>query len=208
LAKFLPFAAPEADSTNQTSAMIRLYREGDTEPQSVAFGNTSNDGTLVATLAPRRVSGTVDTGILDLLKIDLDALRDKSIAHVNPDLVDLIRISTPDKKRDIRRSAEAWGDDTATVQKMIDSLRTTHSASYKPATPTEIKSLGLDTPPMKIEFVAIVSENTPESPAGEQVVMELILGKPLPDGQIPLLVKGQPEIMLAPASLLESLPSL
>ena len=207
LGKFLPSAAPEADSTNQTAAMIRLYREGDPEPQSVAFGNTSTDGTLVAMLDPRRVSGTVDKGILDLLKMDLDALRDKSIANVNPDLVDLIRISTPEKKRDIRRSGDAWGDGTAAVQKMIDSLRSTQAASYKPATPTEIKSLGLDTPLMKMEFVAIVSENTPESPAGEQVVMELLIGKTLPDGQVPVQVKGQPEIILAPASLLESLPN-
>ena len=90
---------------------------------------------------------------------------------------------------------------------MIDSLRTTQAASYKPATPAEIKSLGLDAPLMKMEFIAIVSENTPESPAGEQVVMELLVGKPLPDGQIPVQVTGQPEIMIAPSRLLESLPT-
>ena len=207
LGKFLPSAAPEADSTNQTSAMIRLYREGDPAPQSVAFGNSNTDGSLVATLDPRRVSGTLEMGILDLLKMDLDALRDKAIAKVNSDLVDLIRISTSEKKRDIRRSGDAWGDETAAVQKMIDSLRTTQAASYKPATPAEIKSLGLDAPLMKMEFIAIVSENTPESPAGEQVVMELLVGKPLPDGQIPVQVTGQPEIMIAPSRLLESLPT-
>lgn len=207
LGKFLPSVAPEADSTNQTSGLIRLYREGDPEAQSIEIGNTNADGSLVATLDPRRISGTVDKGILDLLKIDLDSLRDKSVANVNPDLVDLIRISTQDKKREIRRSGDAWGDDSAAVQKMIDALRTIQVVSYKPATPTEIQNLGLNTPLMKIEFIAIVSENTPESLAGEQLVMEILFGKPLPDGQVPVHINGQPEIMLVPPPLLDSLPN-
>ena len=198
-------AAPtDSSSINQDTAEIKFFTEGETQVTSIAIGTPSPDGGFFAKLQPRNIQCRVPSQLLDLLTPNLDALRDKALARINPDFIDLIRISTPAAKRNIKRLGATWGSNDEAVEKWITALRETKAVSYKPATPTELKNYGLDEPSLTIVFLAVVSENTPESLAGEQVVAELRFGKLTEEGLIGVHTAGSPEIALAPVSLLES----
>lgn len=199
-------AAAPTDSTsiNQDTAEIKFFTEGETQVTSIAIGTPSPEGGFFAKLQPRNIQCRVPSQLLDLLTPNLDSLRDKAVARINPDFIDLIRISTPAAKRNIKRLGATWGSDDEAVEKWITALRETKAVSYKPATPTELKNYGLDEPSLTIVFLAVVSENTPESLAGEQVVAELRFGKLTEEGLIGVHTAGSPEIALAPVSLLES----
>ena len=202
-------AAAPTDSTsiNQDTAEIKFFTEGETQVTSIAIGTPSPEGGFFAKLQPRNIQCRVPSQLLDLLTPNLDALRDKAVARINPDFIDLIRISTPAAKRNIKRLGATWGSDDEAVEKWITALRETKALSYKPATPTELKNYGLDEPSLTIVFLAVVSENTPESLAGEQVVAELRFGKLTEEGLIGVHTAGSPEITLAPIRLLESAPT-
>jgi len=207
LTALIPAAPTDSSSINQDTAEIKFFTEGETQVTSIAIGTPSPEGGFFAKLQPRNIQCRVPSQLLDLLTPNLDSLRDKAVARINPDFIDLIRISTPAAKRNIKRLGATWGSDDEAVEKWITALRETKAVSYKPATPTELKNYGLDEPSLTIVFLAVVSENTPESLAGEQVVTELRFGKPLPDGLVGVYMAGSPEIALAPISLLESAPT-
>ncbi|MFM8981531.1 MAG: hypothetical protein ACKOLA_01255, partial [Spartobacteria bacterium] len=76
-----------------------------------------------------------------------------------------------------------------------------------PATPGELAAASLTPPPSRLEFLSVLSENTPEALAGEHPVLSLAIGPPQADGTIPVHIEGTPEIAFVPASFLNRLPA-
>ena len=123
---------------------------------------------------------------------------------MNPDLVDLIRWQDGGSKTEIRRDDGRW---SGAVERFFQILAATKSLRYAPATPAELAAVGLKNPTSRLEFLSVLSENTPETLAGEHSVLSLAIGTLLPDGTVPVHIEGTPEIAFVPASFLNNLPA-
>ena len=183
---------------------IRIFSEEAREPTSIAIGKTTPDGFVPVRIQPRNIGGSARKALADVGAIDLAQLRDRSLARINPDLVDLVRWQSGESKTDIRRSNGTW---PVTAEKFFQSLSETKSSRYAPATPTELAMAGLEKPSSRLEFLSVLSENTPEALAGEHPVLSLNIGTPQADGTIPIQIVGSPEISFVPASFLNNLPA-
>ena len=122
-------------------------------------------------------------------------------------MVDLIRIKSPTSHLSLRRTTDGWELDDgkqklpvskAPVQRMVDELALTKTVRFEPATISALEKYGLDQPSLVVSFLSVVSENTPESTAGEQSVAELNFGSIGSDGLVSAHATGSPEIALVP----------
>ncbi len=194
-----------SETRSLTTAEISLLSEGEETPSVIKLSPADPEGNISAHLEPRNITVRVPSSTADLLQIDLNTLRDRSLARLNPDTVDLIRINTPDGIREITRTAEGWSTTAATVDALFDVLEETKVTAFKPATPAELESSGLVSPTRRLDFVAVLSENTPEALAGNHPVLTLDIGSIQHDGTLPVHIKGSPEISFVPSSFLDAL---
>lgn len=198
-------------------AEMRLYGEGEKDPQVIRIGSTAPNGEVYAQLLPRGIFCQLPSSISDLLLQNLTSFRDLALARINLDFVDMIRFSSSQTRFALRRNNDGgWKleegtrsthANSAAIEHMVEVLASTKSVRFEPSTVMALEQNGLTKPALTIDFLAVVSENTPESPAGEQSVMELKLATPRADGTIPVHISGSSEIAFVPARLLESLPS-
>lgn len=190
------------------SGSIELRSPATDEPLHITLTRPDESGARTVELQPRNISGLLPPDTPDLSAIDLNSLRDRALARINPDMVDAITIKTPRTTLTIGRNGESWQPSPIPIEALIQSLASTTVTSYRPATPTVIADLGLADPPYRIDFTAILSENTPEALAGEHPVLGLSIGNIQPDGTLPVLISGSPEVRFVPASLLDTLGGL
>lgn len=183
---------------------IRIFHEDGAERSTIAIGKSTPEGVVPVRLQPRNIAGTAPSSLLETSAIDLDQLRDRSLARLNPDLVDLIRWQGGESKTEIRRNGSGW---SGPAEKFFQILSATRSTRYAPATPTELATSGLLKPTSRLEFLSVLSENTPEALAGEHSVLSLAIGVPQPDGTLPIHIEGSPEIAFVPVSFLNKLPA-
>jgi hypothetical protein len=150
-----------------------------------------------ATLAPR---GTfqVDPSALRIFDVSPESLRDRTLGFVDADSVDRIRISSDGNTLTFRRSGDTWTAEetartitTAEASKLIDTFNAARVASFRTtSTPAET---GLDQPGRRVEFLAWLSENSAEEPAGANLIAGAALGKPAADGTIYARAAGSDE---------------
>ncbi|PAZ01542.1 MAG: hypothetical protein CAK85_02690 [Spartobacteria bacterium AMD-G5] len=183
---------------------IRFFSENLLEPSIISIGKPSPDGFFPVRLQHRNISGSAPPALAELITIDLDQLRDRTLARLNPDLVDLIRWNDGGTKTEIRRHEGRW---SGAIEKFFQILAATKSSRYAPATPAELAAASLTPPPSRLEFLSVLSENTPEALAGEHPVLSLAIGTPQADSTIPVHIEGTPEIAFVPASFLNHLPA-
>jgi hypothetical protein len=200
------------ESSSQTTpldpaAKIQIYDEGSDVPLTITFGLPAADGSLTARLEPRGITCRVPAATAGLLDTSLDSLRDRSLALVNLDTVDLIRLQTHGTTRDLSRTPEGWTIPTAAVERLAAALAHTQVTTYKPAIPALLEQYGLTNPAYRLDFLAVLSENTPETQAGIHPVLQLAIGHPLPDSSLPVHIQGSPEIAIVPPTFLDCLPA-
>ncbi|MFA7344344.1 MAG: DUF4340 domain-containing protein [Terrimicrobiaceae bacterium] len=208
---FEPSADPGVTGLSEPSAEIQIFGEGESAPETIRVGIASPRGGIYARLEPRGVTVRLPASIRDILAFDLASLRDTSLARINLDLVDMIRVTTPAASFELRRKADGWGIGDKpvgreAVQKMVDAFASVKSAAFEPATVAGVEKSGLSRPALTVEFFAVVSENTPESPAGNQLVTGLKFGTKREGGLVPVLKTGSPEIALVSDKVLEVVP--
>jgi hypothetical protein len=195
-----------SDSRLDSSAEVQFFTNASEDPYSIRIAPRETDGSATAYLDTRKTSGTVSGNATKLFSPDIETLRDTALLRINLDLVDIIRIENNDSKRDLTRTREGWSDNAQSVQDIAANLAQTKVTVRLPATPSEIKNCGLDSPRKRIFFLSVLSENTPEISAGEHLVASVAIGTPLADGRLPVHVEGTPEIRLVAESLLDLLP--
>jgi len=203
-------ADPAAFGLAEPVAEVRAFGEGDLYPEIIRVGASVAGGGYYARLVPRNVAVRLPASLMDLLSVDPASFRDSSLARINPDLVDLIRISSPDKSFEIRRDGEGWkiGDKKASkaaVQRMLDALTLAKASRYEPATDAVLARAGLAKPPLSVGFYSVVSENTPEILAGEHLIAAFHFGSQA--GDLPVHVQGAPDVTFTGAALLEAIPA-
>lgn len=187
---------------------IELHSLAADEPLLITFIRPDEMGLRSVELKPRNVSGRISPDSPNLTDINLDALRDRSLAHVNPDMVDIVKIRTPSINLLIKRDGDAWDESSINVDDLIQTLADTRVSAYRPATPSALEELGINDAGHRIEFSAFLSENTAEALAGEHSVLTLDIGSPQPDGTLPVLISGSPEIRFVPTAFLDAIGAL
>ncbi len=211
-----PGASGSVDQAlDEPAASISLFAEGEAAPEVLKLGGQDAAGGVFARFSSRDVTVTLPQSAEKLLATELKTFRDPALARLNLDLVDRIRISAGATRFSVSRKAGSWeitdGEKIGrasepAVERLADMLKTTRVERFESASPAKLAALGLDTPERRVDFLSVVSENTPESPAGEQSVLALAFGKPAADGLIPVHAADSPEIAFVPATVLVALP--
>jgi hypothetical protein len=211
IAGFESSADPGVMGLSEPVAEVQLFDGAGGAPETILVGTPSPRGGIYSRLEPRGVTVRLPALIGEILAFDLASLRDTSLARINLDLVDMIRVTAPAATFELRRKDGGWaiggrqvGADA--VQKMVEAFASVKSTGFEPATGPVVEKSGLSHPALTIEFFAVVSENTPESPAGNQLVADLKFGSKQEGGLIPVLKTGSPEIALVPEKILEAVP--
>lgn len=189
-----------------TGAEARFFTTGEDTPAIVRLDPPSANGSVAAHLDSRKIAGTVSANASALFSPDIDSLRDKSLLRLNLDFVDLIRVDTGGTQKEIHRTPEGWSDSSPEVPNISKTLAAAKVIARLPATPTELQKYGLVAPSRRITFYSVLSENTPETSAGTHPVASISIGTIQPDGRLPVLVDGTPEIRFVSETDLQSLP--
>ncbi|MDX2080874.1 MAG: DUF4340 domain-containing protein [Terrimicrobiaceae bacterium] len=193
---------------------VRLFAEGEREPETLSIGEPAGEGLWFARYDPRGVVFRMPDAARSLLTTEFAKFRDPALSRINLDVIDKIRIVTNGRTLELTRSGEAWtatvGDLTASasavaVDRLVAALAETAATRMEDAGEARLDANGLRTPPSRIAFLSVVSENTPEAPAGEQLVQEIAFSAPREDATVAVHVSGSPEIAFAPATILELL---
>ena len=201
---------PGAFGLSEPSAEVQLFGEGERVPQIIRLGSSAPEGGVFARLVPRNVICRLPVSISKLLTADLASFRDMSLARINLDMVDLIRVVSPASHMVLRRTDGGWElDDGKTrsrvnnisVERVVEALARVRVVRFEPATVGALQKNGLEQPSLVASFFSVVSENTPESPAGEQLVVELNFGSVGSDGLVPVRTSGSPEIAFVPENI-------
>jgi hypothetical protein len=192
--------------TGMDAFELTLHAEGDGEPTVLRFAPPTTGDSFPARILPRRTDALLPPTLADLAAFDIDSFRDRSVFPTNPDLVDLVRIKKDGTTRTITRANDSWQAAPGVMEDFFATLARTRAKTFLPATPDRIEALGLNSPVATISMVAVLSENTPEAPAGEHPVAELAVGAPLGDGTAAVRATGSPEIMIVPEAVLEAIP--
>ncbi len=192
---------------------ITIYAEGSERHQTLRLG-TDKSGTLFGQFTARDSVYRLPPETTELLQISPQTLRDRRLLPLNLDIVDAIRIRTPAKEFTLRREGDGWvvndGESKrpasgAAVQALADAVSTAQVADYEGVSEDKVTALGLAQPQCQIAFLSVLSENTPEARAGEQVIGSLTIGKQQ-KGRVFVQRGETPEVMSVPETILNAVP--
>ena len=176
---------------------IRVAEEGREGALVATFGAPSEQGKVAGRLEPREVWVLLDQAALRGVEPNLDSLRDRVVLRVNPDLIDLVRF---DGGAELRR-----GKDDERITELVKALQSVKAVRFQAATPSALEEAGIAEGAGFLELLSVLSENTPEAPAGEHPVASFRIGKDQPDGTVPLHAAGSAEILFVPAAFRDAL---
>ena len=176
---------------------IRVSEIGREGAWVASFGAPSQEEKVVGRLEPRGVWVLLDTDALRAVAPDLDSLRDRVVLRTNPDLIDLVRLGGG---IELRR-----GKDDARINDIAKMLQSLKAVRFQAATPSALEAAGLGEGAGSLELLSVLSENTPEAPAGEHPVAVFKIGSDQPDGTVPLHAQGAAEILFVPATFRDAL---
>jgi len=206
---------PAAFGLAESRSEVRLFAEGENDPQKITLGAASPEGGIYARLAPRNVVCRLPKEIDSLLGADILSFRDLSLARVNLDLVDRIRVTSPagqfvlvrkDARWEVGQGTNAKSVSADSVAKIVSLLTNTKVVRFSPATTGILQKAGLEKPQLRIEFLSYATENTPESLAGEQAVLGLSFGSSTEGGLVPTRADQSPEVAFVPGEILKQIP--
>ena len=204
-------ADPGVMGLSESADEIQLFGEGGSTPETIRVGIPSPRGGIFARLEPRGVTVRLPSSIHEILDFDLASLRDNALARINLDFVDMIRVATPSSSFSLKRKSDGWEvggkpASAAAVQKLADAFASAKSEKFEPATMGVMERAGLSRPSLTVEFFAVLSENTPETVAGNQLVAGLKFGTKQETGLVPVLKTGSPEIAFVADTVLAAVP--
>ena len=207
---------PGTYGLSEPAAEVQLFGEGDKDPQIIRLGSAAREGGVYARLIPRNVICRLPDSVSKQLALDLASFRDLALARINLDMVDLIRITAGSSRVVLKRAPDGWELDDGSkrtavaadaVPRMVQALAQAKTVRFEPATIGALQKAGLESPALSVSFLSVVSENTPESPAGEQAVIRLDFGTVRQNGLVGVHAEGSPEIFFVSEKVLEAIPA-
>ena len=192
---------------------ISFFAEGSDRQQTLRFG-TSRPGSLFGQFTARDSVYRLPEVAAELLTATPDTFRDRRLLPVNLDMVDRIRLRAAGRELAFARSGDDWtilGDGSkrasaAAIRTLADAVSTAQVSAYRTLAGEPLEKFGLLDPSLRIEFLSVLSENTPEAEAGEQVIASLSFGKVEGDS-VYARVGDAPEACTVPAQILTAIPS-
>lgn len=189
---------------------IVIYAEGRSRPLVLRFGDSlpDNPNAVQAQFTARDSIYQLSKDSLSLLDASPALFRDRRLLPLNPDIVDLIQLKFPSEEIQFQRKDGGW---------QMSSGRNSSPASngalnqlFTAITQTKVESFedkmaasGVE-PVATLEFFSVLSENTPESAAGRQLIVSVDFFQG--DGRILARVSGMPGESVLPDSFLSVLP--
>jgi hypothetical protein len=192
---------------------ITFFAEGADRPQTLRLGQ-GPEGVLFGQFTARDSVYRLPVEAEELLKITPESLRDRRLLPLNLDIVDRIRVTAGKDAFVLQRAGGGWevvaGTETmpaseAAVQALADALATAEVSQYTPAGGEKIAAAGLDAPQRTVEFFSVLSENTPEAPAGESLVAGVAFGKS-EAGRLFARILDSPELVQVDEGILAVIP--
>jgi hypothetical protein len=192
---------------------ITFFAEGSGHPQTLRLG-TDKSGTLFGQFAARDSVYRLPPETLQLLQISPEVLRDRRLLPLNLDIVDMIRIRTPSKEFSLRREGDGWvvkdgaverPASAAAVRTLADAVSTARVSAYDTIADGKLAAFGLERPRCTVAFFSVLSENTPETRAGEQLIASVAIGKS-EDGRLFVQIGETPEVFTVPEALMNAIP--
>lgn len=192
---------------------ITFFAEGSGHPQTLRLG-TDKSGTLFGQFTARDSVYRLPPETLQLLQVNPEVLRDRRLLPLNLDIVDMIRIRTPAKEFSLRREGDEWvvkdgaierPASAAAVRMLADTVSTAKVSAYDTVADGRLAAFGLERPQCTVSFVAVLSENTPETRAGEQLIASLTIGKS-ENGRLFIQIGETPEVLSIPEALMNAIP--
>lgn len=193
---------------------ISFFADGSSRHQTLRLG-AERDGSVLAQFTARDSVYRLGKEVQELLAVAPDSFRDRRLLPLNLDLVDIIRISTPQHQFSLRRDGDHWtvADATGTraasdaaVQTLVDTLATVQVSTYTPAVGEKLAGMGFNAPSLTIDFLSVLSENTPEMTAGEHRIAKISFGQPTGD-QVLARVDELPEVASVHSAVLQAIPT-
>ncbi len=188
---------------------IAFFVEGRQTPLVIRFGNLPEawPETVLAQFTGRDIIARLPLSARGLLDVGPDDFRDRRLLPMDGDLVDLIRVTDSEGQSfDIQRSRDGWQTmregtalpvSGAAVETLFAALSQTLTTGFFGREPNPITR--------KIEFFSVLSENTPETTAGEQLVSGVIFGAKVEGGR-EAGVLGRAGGAIVPDSILDVIP--
>ncbi|MBN8711756.1 MAG: DUF4340 domain-containing protein [Verrucomicrobia bacterium] len=193
---------------------ISFYAEGKERHQTLRIGQATQDS-VIAEFTARDSVFRLPPETIKLLNVTTDALRDHRLFPLNIDLVDMIRITFPDRKIELRRGGDGWQVKAGAemrpaseqaIRALVDAVSSAKVSEYVLTSADKLGANQLAPPRVLVEFLSVLSENTPETTAGERNIATLAFGAEQ-NGQILTRLNDSLEMMKVPATILSALPS-
>ena len=213
--------APRADAGTAAtlpggSAAISMTPRGGGEDLDIEVRRQrAADGTETATVNLPARGGPLDVDIeaLRLFEVSPEALRDRSLGHVDTDTVDRIILESDGRTMTLARDGDAWvarEDGRRVSGEEVEELAAVFNAARVTAfrTTASADDTGLAHPAQRVAFHAWLSENTPEEPAGGHIIAGADLGVSAPDGNVYARAAGSDETVTVPPDLVTALRRL
>ncbi len=188
---------------------IAFFVEGRQTPLVIRFGNLPEawPESVLAQFTGRDIIARLPLSARGLLDVGPDDFRDRRLLPIDGDLVDLIRMTDGDGQSfDIQRSQEGWqtmrGGDLVPVS---DAALETLLAALSRTLTTGFIAREPELMTRKIEFFSVLSENTPETTAGEQLVGGVVFGGEV-EGGLEVAILGRAGGAIVPTSILDAIP--
>lgn len=193
---------------------ISFYAEGKERHQTLRIGQATQDS-VIAEFTARDSVFRLPPETIKLLNVTPDALRDHRLLPLNIDLVDMIRITFPEETIELRRNGDGWVLKAGTemrpassqaIRALVDAISAARVSEYVLTSADKLGADQLSPPRIKVEFLSVLSENTPETTAGARNIATISFGTEK-DGQILTRMNDSLEVAKVPATILSALPS-
>lgn len=170
---------------------------------------------VYARYSARNFVYTLPKKIESVLALTPAEMRDRSLVRFEQDMLDRITIEAPGKATTLlARKDEAWAianqenrpANSAEVTRLLDALQEARVEKFVTDVASDLPTYGLDQPQLRVTLSAFASENTAESPAGEQVLTSVAFGRVEGD-EVFARVGEESSIITVRRSLLDEIPA-
>jgi hypothetical protein len=216
---WMPAGTDHVNSGMDPSAIvISAHESGSTSPVTITIGPAvagSPESRYVS--CSDRPGICIVPGLARILEVTPSALRSRQPKPLRLDAVDKIEIHPQEQLTNQatalilsrKKGSDAWeatGSSTGTlaaveVSTWFEKLESMTASTFEPSTPERLESAGL-THPIVIRFIAHLSENTAEEPAGDLILAEYAFGTPR-NGVVSCREGTSSDLMIVPESALE-----